>query len=119
MTWPCRLIEDPELDAHGNVDISKREVGDMWFLDVPAEELKERHLTAQYFRDNAGRKPLVVLLPGKLYFLVDGQSFDDKRGHYDGWTVTGVPPKITVHPSINMVGRYHGFLKSGVIGDSQ
>lgn len=117
MTWPCRLIDNPELDVHGNVDISKREIGDMWFLDVPVEELKERHLTQQYFRDNAARKPLVVMLPGRNYFLIDGQGFSVEKGYYDCWTVTGTPPNITVAPSINFVGRYHGYLQNGVIGD--
>ena len=118
MSWKCRLIENPELDANGNIDIAKREVGDMWFLDVPDAELKDRHLTAQYFAQNAHRKPLVVLLPGKIYFLIDGQCFGEK-GYYDAWKVTGAPPNISVHPSINVVGRYHGFLTNGVIGDPQ
>lgn len=117
MTWPCRLIEKPELNEYGNVDLDKREIGDMWFLDVPKEELKDRNLTAQYFRDNAARQPLVVLLPGKIYFLLDGQGFSVEKGHYDCWTVTGTPPNITVEPSINFVGRYHGFLRNGVVSD--
>lgn len=128
MTWACRLIENPELDQHGNVDTSKREVGDMWFLDLPEEELRERHLTAYYWANNSHRKPLVVMLPrsdypnGKLYFLMDGQCFSAERGHYDGWTVTGIPPLMTVTPSIHFPGCYHGFLGSqgvppGVIGD--
>jgi len=119
MSWPCRLIEKPELNEDGNVDVSKREIGDMWFLDVPAEELKERHLTAQYFAQNANRKPLVVMLPGRNYFLIDGQGFSAEKGHYDCWTVTGVPPNITMHPSINFVGRYHGWLTNGVVGDPE
>src|ERR1017187_3485476 len=119
MSWKCRLIENPELDANGIIDIAKREVGDMWFLDVPDAELKERQLTAHYFAHNANPKPLVVMLPGRNYFLVDGQCFSGEKGYYDAWVVTGVPPNISVHPSINMVGRYHGFLKNGVIGDPQ
>lgn len=111
----CRLIESPELDERGNIDISKRVEGDMWFLDIPTEELKDRHLTAQYFRDNSGRKPLVVLLPGGHYFLIDGQGYSEEKGYYDCWTVTGTPPKITVVPSINMVGKWHGFLTDGVL----
>ena len=117
MTWQCKFIEHPELNADGNIDIAKREVGDMWFLDVPQEELKERHLAAQYFAQNANRKPLVVMLPGRHYLLIDGQCFNGEQGYYGGWTVTGVPPNITVSPSINMVGRYHGFLQNGIIGD--
>jgi len=117
MTWQCKLIEAPDLDEHGNIDVSKREVGDMWFLDVPPEELKNRNLSAQYFAQNANRKPLVVMLPGRHYFLLDAQCFNSDRGFYDGWTVTGVPPNITVSPSINMVGRYHGFLQNGILGN--
>jgi hypothetical protein len=119
MTWQCKLIENPELDAKGNVDVTKREIGDMWFLDVAPEERKERHLTAQYFAQNANRKPLVVMLSGRTYFLLDGQCFGHEKGYYDAWKVTGVPPNISVHPSINAFGRYHGFITNGVIGDPQ
>jgi hypothetical protein len=31
------------------------------------------------------------------------------------WTRTGTPPLVTVTPSINFVGRYHGWLKDGVL----
>ena len=115
MSWTCRLIEKPELDAHGNVDLAKRVVGDMWFLGVTPKELLDRHLTAQYFADNAKRQPLMVMLPGPTPFCIDYQCFNDARGYYDGWTVHGEPPLITITPSINLVGRYHGFLQNGVI----
>lgn len=117
MAWQCRLIERPELDDHGNVDVRQRALGDMWFLDLPEEQLRNRQLTAYYWANNSGRKPIVVLLPGRNYFLVDGQGFSAERGYYDCWEVMGVPPAITVAPSINMVGRYHGWLKAGVISD--
>lgn len=117
MPWTCRLILEPELDEHGHIDMSKREVGDMWYLNLPQEELLKRNLTAQYFSKNSNRKPLVVLLPGKTYFLIDGKCFNHQRGYYDGWEVNGDPPNITVSPSINIEGRYHGFLQNGVIGD--
>lgn len=116
------------------------------------EMLSRLHLTSHYFAHNAGRPPLILALPdhassSPLYFLVDGQCYsnqctrcgqgykghkDDRcadggtwtrRGHYDGWTVTGVPPTITVHPSVNYddaefgVRHYHGFIQNGVIGD--
>lgn len=88
---------------------------------------------------------------GKLYFMVDGQCYADKcancgagftkhkydsdetrcanggvyepKGYYDGWTVAGEPPAITVSPSVNYddddrgVKHYHGFIQNGVIGD--
>lgn len=90
--------------------------------------------------------------PAGLYFLVDGQcysgtctqcgagarthKYDDDathcangvglyipKGYYDGWTVTGEPPLITVSPSVDYddkefgVKHYHGFIQNGVIGD--
>ena len=106
------------------------------------------HLTACYFANNARRPPLILALPdhaspnGKLYFLVDGQCYSNTctkcgqkahkntcvggctpKGHYDGWTVAGVPPLITVAPSVNYdddeggIKHYHGFIQNGVIGD--
>jgi hypothetical protein len=123
MTWTCRFIPDPELDEHGNVDIRQRQIGDMWFLELSEEELRGSHLSDYYWQNNSSRKPLVVLLPHKnypdqkCYFLIDGKCYNQSQGHYGGWTVTGVPPFITVAPSINMEGRYHGFLQNGVVGD--
>lgn len=125
MAWLCRMIEKPELDEHGNVDLKKRQIGDMWFLDLPESERRERHLSAQYWAQNAHRMPIVLALPVKYYggaigvspFVVDGQCFSGDRGYYDGWTVTGTPPQLTIHPSINMVGQYHGFLHAGVLSD--
>jgi hypothetical protein len=112
------------------------------------DRLRKMHLTAHYFAHNASRPPLILALPdkaapnGKLYFLVDGQCYSDKctkcgngrrkckcgdartpKGYYDGWTVAGKPPLITVSPSVNYdddeygIKHYHGFIRDGVIGD--
>lgn len=106
------------------------------------------HLTAHYFAHNKARPPLILALPdkaspnGKLYFLVDGQCYSNTctrcgggyrtckcaeartpKGYYDGWTVTGTPPAITVHPSVDYddkesnIKHYHGFVQNGIIGD--
>lgn len=106
------------------------------------------HLTAHYFAVNVDRPPLVLALPnhsgGKLYFLVDGQCYSNDctkcgkkayknsceatggctpKGYYDGWTVSGAPPGITVSPSVDYdekdppIKHYHGFIQNGVIGD--
>ena len=34
-----------------------------------------------------------------------------------GWKRTGEPPRITVTPSINHVGQYHGWLANGIFTD--
>lgn len=106
------------------------------------------HLSNNYWTQNAMRPPLILALPDHanskaLYFLVDGQCYSSKckvcgvshrkcvcgdgkydpRGYYDGWTVTGSPPLITVAPSINFdddedkIKHYHGFVQNGIIGD--
>ena len=106
------------------------------------------HLTAYYHANNSKRTPLILALSdkasinGKLYFLVDGQCYSNAcikcgkghktckcgdaytpKGYYDGWTVVGQPPLITVHPSVNYdddeygIKHYHGFISNGIIGD--
>lgn len=117
MPWRCRMIENPELDEHGNVDFSKREIGDMWYLELSPERLESRkeQFSDQYFSHNSGRKPLVVKLPGPTCFVVDGKYYNGQQGYHGGWTVSGEPPNITLTPSINAVGRYHGFINNGEI----
>jgi hypothetical protein len=117
MPWTCSLVENPPLNEHGNVKWRDLPIGAMVYLDLPEEELRQRHLSDQYWAQNAQhRKPLVVKLPNGYTFLVDSQCWENGR-HYGGWTVTGTPPHITVQPSINMVGLYHGWLQSGVLSD--
>jgi hypothetical protein len=150
---PLRQLEPENGSRYcdGTVDFDKFAVGDMAYYHYRGEplrdpeQLRHLHLTAHYFAHNAGRPPLILALPDKsskkLYFLVDGQCYSNRctrcgksrgckcgeartpRGYYDGWTVTGAPPLITVHPSVNFdddeyqVKRYHGFIQKGIIGD--
>lgn len=109
--------------------------------------LRRLHLTSYYFTHNAQRPPLILAMPDAAsasprYFVVDGQCYSNDctrcgkkvykcehadqrewtpKGYYDGWTVTGEPPNITVSPSVNFddegVRHYHGFVQNGVIGD--
>jgi hypothetical protein len=146
MSWTCRFVDKPPLRTGGyfagTVEFEKLSVGDICFYHhegVPCTDrahLEKLHLSAHYFAHNASRPPLIVMLPGKLYFLIDSQCYSGDcvtcgkkrrkckcgdahkpKGYYDGWKVTGVPPKITVHPSINFEDSYHGWLKDGVISD--
>lgn len=113
---------------------------------VDRAQLAKLHLTAHYFTQNVNRPPLILAMPDAAskkprYFMVDGQCYSAKctrcghsvhagckcegdwtpRGHYDGWTVIGTPPAITVSPSVDFdtdgVKHYHGFVANGVIGD--
>jgi len=93
------------------------------------------------------RPPLIVKLPDGTEFCVDVMAWDTKpepcdhivndqqrtpqacpycsgtgtkrvgRHYGDGWIVTGREPLITLSPSINIVGSYHGWLRDGVISD--
>jgi hypothetical protein len=110
MAWPCRMVAEK----------GPKQTGDMWY--TPAMLTGEHagwylgfHLSNEYKRDWLGKRPpLWVCLPGNWWFCVDSQTTD---GAGQGWTVTGEPPKITVSPSINMVGLYHGWLRDGVLSD--
>lgn len=59
-----------------------------------------------------GRCLMVRLPPDGHDWCIDGPS----SGDGPGWTRTGVPPMITVTPSI-LTPKYHGFLRDGVLTD--
>jgi len=133
MPWQIRFVENPPLHPKGDkydsgtVHFDKLEVGDLCYYHFEGKpcldraQLDKLHLAAHYFANNSHRPPLILALPdkpsGKLYFMVDGQCYNDERKYYDGWTVTGEPPLITVDPSVDYLGHYHGRIKAGVIGD--
>jgi hypothetical protein len=54
---------------------------------------------------------LAVETPGGLW-VVDQPSTQGRP-----WQREGTPPKVTARPSINIVGRYHGWLTNGVLSD--
>src|SRR6185503_2857813 len=115
MPWTCRLIPEPELDSDGHLDISKREIGDIWYATEDSKYIVEMlELSDYYWQHNSHRPPIWVVLPskhsksGKTRFCVDSKCYSREKGYYGGWTVTGEPPNITVNPSINIEYTYHG-----------
>lgn len=119
----CRLIDVDvtERESTGEARISRivdratgeRPVpGDMYFHPWCLEHSRDA-LSAYYFAHNADRPPLCVVLPTGMHFIIDGAFFDREKGYHGGWTVTGTPPAITVSPSINVVGHWHGWLEHG------
>lgn len=106
MSWSCRLV-DPAT--------SPKAIGDVWYAwDFNGMPLKEL-LSVEYERDWKGiRPPLLVRLPGPVDVCLD-RAVDDAGGH--GWTVRGTPDNLTVSPSVNIIGVYHGFIRDGVITD--
>jgi len=104
----CRLLEKPPKPED-------QEPGDMWFCGHYLENSEEDiafYLAPEYLKDNRkDRPPLMLALPGGAHWLIDGNA----SGAKSGWTVSGIPPKITARPSILVEGCYHGFLTDGVL----
>lgn len=108
MPWPIRLL--PVRPAWDD-----REIGDAWWS--PADDgayptpvgMKHRHLPCV----------LWVTLPGvhgHYPFCVHAPATVEGPDGA-GWDVTGEAPNITVRPSIDVRGSYHGFITNGVIAD--
>ena len=51
--------------------------------------------------------------------MPDGEDFSPTLNYGGGekWSMVGTPPAITVSPSINCVGSYHGWIRAGVLTD--
>ena len=123
--WTTRMVE---YQKGMSVTTGQLKIGDMFFGPYPHELYDEqwrsvkftfRYLSQFYHENNAQRRPLAIVLPGNYLFCLDGQCWnsDLEPANYGGWTVTGEPPNITVSPSINLGGLYHGFLQNGVLGE--
>ena len=54
----------------------------------------------------------VVMLPGGVEFLIYGYEDSNEKKR---WNVTGSVPNLTITPSINCPGVYHGFIQNGII----
>jgi hypothetical protein len=70
-------------------------------------------IAPKYLREwRAIRPPMFVKLPDGSEFCIDTRAYNHDNGGYygDGWTVSGTPPAIVLSPSINIVGRYHGWI---------
>lgn len=57
-------------------------------------------------------KVWALMMPSGMEWLIYGPEAGGGK-----WTVTGTLPKITVSPSINQVGVYHGFVKEGIVSE--
>ena len=75
-----------------------------------SEEDKEKP-GAMWWTERKGKRVWVVTLPCGDPFWQGQTTTDGQRV----WTCTGEPPNVTVEPSINYVGLWHGFLKNGVL----
>ena len=74
--------------------------GAMWFSDCFSWKGPDGHT-------------LTVMTPGGEWCIDGPASGSSSRP----WTRTGIPPKVTVSPSIHIVGKYHGWLRDGMLSD--
>ena len=116
MPIKCRMIDIEEYRKQGK----QPQPGDMWYAPwyIEKDGVPCSYLTEEYKRDwMSKRLPLVVMLPCKEGFLVDSRCMVNGKMLDHGWKVTGEVPNITVSPSINFIGRYHGWLQNGILSD--
>jgi hypothetical protein len=147
MSWTCRMIEsrDKEREEKGSIAVGSMWYAPHMLEGNRPEMfgLSQRYLT----EIKPKRPPLIVKLPDHTEFCVDVRAWDtvaapcdhkvndeqrtpDKcpycggtgtkkvgRHYGEGWLVTGTEPLITLSPSINIVGSYHGWIQNGIITD--
>lgn len=100
-------------------------VGDVW--DAP-DWAGSNIISERYKHETVhDRPPLMCLLPSKYdprgdRFLLDRVAGDN--GRRKGWDITivgdlvpGETPDITLHPSVNCEGSWHGYIRNGEITD--
>lgn len=80
-------------------------IGAMWIADWLTDWPEGRAKFA-----GAAGQAWCLRLPGDTEWIVYGPSTSGPK-----WDVQGAPPGITVSPSINAQGRYHGYVKNGVV----
>lgn len=117
MPWQLTLYENRAAARIAGGGIVRP--GSIWPMDLDEIPGLSKSLSLRYYREHsATRAPLFVVMPDGSTFCVDSMAWTPERGHYgEGWTVTGTPPNLTLTPSINLTGRYHGYIRDGVITD--
>lgn len=103
MSWPCYMVEAIE-------NVHPKRIGSVFRIgDGPPITFDQLKVGACLRNEFRGR---VVKLPGPAWWYMDDKGSDGCL-----WKVTGEPPELTATPSINLVGRYHGWVTNGVVTD--
>lgn len=68
---------------------------------------------AMFRSEYDGREGWMIVLPGSAIWHTEMRTADGQP-----WEVTGEAPKLTVTPSINVVGVWHGWIRDGVLVDA-
>lgn len=109
--WSARIVVD---EATGKAPV----VGDMYFAPWALKQNSADSWAPHYLaRPEPRRPPLFVMMPGHRVLCVDQRYFNKDGWYGSGWTLSGEAPKITLVPSINLGGAYHGYITAGVITD--
>lgn len=127
MPWPLKEREHP-FPRWKHIEAIRP--GDCWRLPLAAKlkgvggekpatyEEAWGMLLSPEFRASGRDYVIFIRLPDGTDWCVDHASSGSlRRGQPQGWTVTGELPTISVTPSINVEGRFHGFVTNGVITD--
>lgn len=118
MSWPIRYFESIEAVYAEYGDRGPWPIGTMY----PDPEYLEHWIggkpliSPEYRASNASRPPLSVELPCG-HFCVDMVTMQDGVPGDHGWAVSGSPPLLTLTPSVNIKGGWHGYITNGVICD--
>lgn len=80
-----------------------------WPLRVIDFSANDSIATGDCWYDGGGQR--WVCLPGNTFFPLDRPETVGR------WRISGELPDITVQPSINCEGVYHGWITDGVISD--
>lgn len=86
-----------------------------WWTYAEADEHGYRGPRLRLAPEHCDARPMVVVLPtGDLHCLHSPTTRDGRPGP-SGWSVQGELPQVTVQPSINSLGRWHGWVRDGVL----
>jgi Family of unknown function (DUF6527) len=123
MTWKLTEVDFPFAIGDG---LMLRKPGEYWcipfdykpkldkeqrkYIDIWREFMSDEYLASGVDYE------LVICLPGRVHFRASHIATNND-GSRNGWRVTGVLPNVTITPSIDVEGYYHGWITDGVIGD--
>jgi hypothetical protein len=128
MPWPLILLPSDEWflrHQHHDPRLEPLQIGHCavapWVFTEDGYSHVRKALGSKYLAlPEPRRAPIVIALPyhNQKYqiWFPDERAWDAKQGyHGEGWTITGDLPNISITPSINCVGTYHGYVDKGQI----
>lgn len=114
MPYPLFMVEVQEIDGWPR----EMQAGQCWFAPWLLRDEHKDCLSPKYWAQWAAiRPPLYVTLPNLDVFCVDSYAREGGKKLGSGWDVSGTAPILTISPSINIVGYYHGWIRDGIITD--